>query len=277
MGRWRTGKKQLWSALPGGGFHPFGLRERKAETLHRLGDFSGLERLCQEDLERGRGDDRVAGFCLMKLGTLAAQRGDGGAGREKLTQALAVFRRSGETKNAFTCRCALINISIMQRRFEEAAEAADELAAENATSQDQAVLGSVLNLQGLVAMEQGRSQRALEIFERKLALARRHRLLTEQATALGNIARANHDLGRYDEAEAAINEALVLCRGIGDPYLEYYALYTLAEAYEAQGKLAEAERCYRDDLDLARQLGDRPGEQGLLEDIARVTESMKGG
>jgi len=272
MGRWKPCREPLWTELPGGGFYPFGLRARKVEVLHRLGDFSGLERLCQEDLERGRGDDRVDGFCLMKLGTLAAQRGDGEAGRQRLVKALERFQRTGEPKNVFICRSALVNISIMERRFAEAEAAAAELASQAGGSDDHSVMGTVLNLQGLAAMEQGHSHRALEIFERKLEMARRHRLLTDQATALGNIARANHDLGRYAEAEAAIDESLAICRGIGDPYLEYYILYILAEAYEAQGKLTEAERCYRDDLALARQLGDKPGEQGLLEDIERVKE-----
>lgn len=274
MRRRRTYREPLWSELPGGGCYPFALREKKAETLHRLGNFDGLERLCQEDLERGRGDDRVTGFCLMKLGTLAAQRGDGEAGRERLARALELLERIGEEKNAFICRTALVNISIMQGRFAEAEAAADELASRFIGGDDHSVLGTVLNLQGLAAMEQGHSQRALEIFERKLEMARRHRLLTDQATALGNIARANHDLGRYAEAEAAIDESLAICRGIGDPYLEYYVLYILAEACEAQGKLAEAGRRYREDLALARQLGDRPGEQGLLEDIERVEKSM---
>lgn len=273
----RFSKRQmLWEVLPGGGHYPFGLRARMAEVLHRLGDFSGLERLCQEDLERGRGDDRVVGFCLMKLGTLAAQRGDGETGRDRLVRSLEHLERSGEEKNAFICRTALVNISLMQHRFAEAEVAANELASQAGGSDDHSVMGTVLNLQGLVAMEQGHSHRALEIFERKLEMARRHRLLTDQATALGNIARANHDLGRYAEAEAAIDESLTICRGIGDPYLEYYILYILAEAYEAQGKLTEAERCYREDLALARQLGDGPGAEQILGDIARVEKSMKG-
>lgn len=268
MRRWKPYREPLWTELPGGGFHPFGLRARKAEVLHRLADFPALERLCRVDLERGRGDDRVVGFCLMKLGTLAAQHGDLDSGRFQLETALELMRRTGDSENAFVCRTALVNVSILQRRFSEAELAAAEMASEAESAGNLKALASVLNLQGLAAMKQGLHQRALSFFGRKLELARSLGLMVDQAMAMGNIGQVYLKQKRFSEAATVIRESLDLCRRIGDLYSAYCVLYTLGEAYQGQGNLEEAERCFREDLEMARQLGDGPGEKDILRIIA---------
>ncbi len=275
MRRWRRGYGTLWSVLPGGGYHPFGLRAEKGEVLHRLGDFAGLERLCREDLGRGGESGGTAAYCLMKLGVLAAQKGDSDSGQRMLSDALELFRRAGDGENAFFCRTVLVNVSLQQRRYAEAEAAALEMAAEAEAGGDHKALANVLNLLGLAAMEQGQGEKALGYFGRKLEMSRRLGLRADQATALGNMGCVRIDQKRHEDAVPLILESLAICRGIGDPYAEYYSFYNLATAYEGLGRLQDALSCYRSDLELSRQLGDKPGEKSLLEDIARVAGSMK--
>lgn len=276
MGQRKHRRDLLWAELPGGGFHPFGLRARKGEAMHRIGDFAGLERLCREDLEKGGGDGATAGQCLLKLGVLAAQKGDVDSGSHMLNQARELFRKNSDGENEFFCRTVMVNVCIQQRRFAEAETAAAEMAKEAEARGDRKALANVLNLLGLTAMDQGQGERALEYFNRKLEITRALGLKAEQATALGNIGCVRIDQKRYSEAVPLILESLAIYRSIGDLYAEYYTLYNLAKSYDGLGRLEDALACYRNDLELARQLGDRPGEQELLEDIARVEKSMKG-
>lgn len=267
----RFSKRQmLWDILPGGGYYPFGLSEKKGEVLHRLADFPALERLCREDLERCGESDPAAGFRLMKLGAMAAQHGDLDSSRIRLDKALELMRRTGDSENAFVCRTALVNVSVLQCRFSEAELAAAEMASEAESAGNLKALASVLNLQGLAAMKQGQHRQALWFFGRKLELARSLGLMVDQAMAMGNIGQVYLEQKRFSEAATVIRESLDLCRRIGDLYSAYCVLYTLGEAYQGQGDLGEAERCFREDLEMARQLGDGPGEQDILRIIAEL-------
>jgi tetratricopeptide (TPR) repeat protein len=273
MRLWKPYHQGLWKQLPGG-VYPFGLRAAKAEVLHRMGDFARLEDLCLKDLDKAEIGGLNAAYCLMKLGVLAAQKGDSENGRRKLNQALKLFQKGGEQQNAFYCRAFLVNVCIQQQRFAEAEAAASELAKEAEERGDRKALINALNLQGLVAMDQGQSEKAIVFLERKLELSKQLGLRAEQATTLGNMGCVRIDQKRYQEALQLILESLKICRAIGDPYAEYCTIYNLASAYEGMGRLREALASYRDDLKLARQLGDGPGEAQIMGDIARVESKI---
>jgi hypothetical protein len=49
--RWKPCREPLWTELPGGGFRPFGLRARKVEVLHRIGDWDRATSMLEADLK----------------------------------------------------------------------------------------------------------------------------------------------------------------------------------------------------------------------------------
>lgn len=267
----RLGRAGLW-VRTGGAFHPFGLRARQAEVLHRIGDWARLEEICRGDLALARGDaDR--GFLLLKLGTLAAQRGDPATAATMIGEALARYRAAGHADGIEQCRRAQLNVMVSRGEYAGAMAAATQLLDEATARGDEATVCEFLNVLGVAFLEQRRHEDALGHFRRKLAIAERLGLPGDQLTALGNIGCVLHDQGRYGEALEHINRSVTICRRTGDRYNEYYAVYNLGKAYEGLGRFADALRCYREDLAMARQLGDNPGEATILEDIARLTAS----
>lgn len=266
-GRWRV-PSGLW-AQAAGGYHPFGLRARVAEVLHRAGGWARLEQLCRADLALAPGDaDR--GFLLLKLGTLSAQRGDAAAAERIIGEALARYRAAGRADGIEQCRRAQLNILVSRGAFAEAMASATQLLDEAAARGDEAGVCEFLNVLGIACLEQHRHDEALGYFRRKLAIGERLGLPGDQLTALGNIGCVLHDQGRYGEALEHIARSIAICRRTGDRFNEYYAVYNLGKAYERLGRFPDARRCYQEDLVMARQLGDGPGEATILEDLARA-------
>ncbi len=267
--------ERYWGCLPDGRRHPFRLLARKAEVLHRAGEWGQLEKICRSDLELARGDaDR--GFLLLKLGTLAAQRGASAEGDWMIAEALEHYRAAGHDEGAGQCRRAQLNILVSRGAFAEATAAATRLLDEAEDRGDQATVCEFLNVLGISCMEQHLHDDALGHFRRKLAIAERLGLPGDQLTALGNIGCVLHDQGRHREALEHITRSIAICRRTGDRFNEYYAVYNLAKAYQGLGRFPDALRCYRDDLAMARQLGDGPGEQAILDDIAKMEQPASG-
>jgi tetratricopeptide (TPR) repeat protein len=105
-----------------------------------------------------------------------------------------------------------------------------------------------LNNLGTNEFYRGDPAAALRYLREALAIARGLGNPYRVVTPSGNVARALADLGRYDEAAAALDSTLALCREHGYADDEIELLSRLAELRVEQGDLGAAMAIYRDIL-----------------------------
>lgn len=267
-------KRRLWwKNFAGGRSYPFQLRAAKAEVLHRIGRWKELTVLLEQDLNRSQEYEVLSyqGRCLLKLGILDAQRGNFAGAGGKISKAFERYKLAGDGSGIYECRSAQTKIAINMEEYQKAKNLALELLSEARQKRDLKSESEMLNNLGLVCLRTGRGREALTYFSQKLELAKTLGDGGGRAQALGNIGCVYFSDKLYAEAAACDRESIEICRRMGDIYTEYFALYNLAKACEGMGLAGEALAHYRRDLEMARQLGDWPGEQDILEDIARVT------
>ena len=94
-----------------------------------------------------------------------------------------------------------------------------------------------------VAFVRREPERAAALVVEEREAARRHRSPKIEARALELHARALLNLGRRDEAEAALAEALRIARAIGYPRAAWRSLKLLGEVRRRAGRREDAERC----------------------------------
>ena len=263
---------RCWMALPGGAFHPFQLRERKAELLHLTGRWDGLDALTRQDRDTAQaaGDASAEAGCLLRLGKLATQRGDLDAAERLAVQAERLYSSAGDHRGIYEARTALAKVFLERRQLDQGEAIVAGLLREARAGRDDGALCEQLNYLGLICVRTGRPGEAVRHFQEKLDLARRLGKPIDMAVALGNLGTALNACGRTTESIASVRECLALCRRTGDQFNAYCALYNLAKRYEETGRTEDAARCYREDLRMALQLGDGGGARTIRADIARV-------
>lgn len=74
----------------------------------------------------------------------------------------------------------------------------------------------------------------------------------EAVQALRALSDARRDLGRDDEALRLYEEAVVVCRYVGDPLLLAHTIRHLGQLHQDAARVEEAEGCYREALELYR-------------------------
>ena len=91
------------------------------------------------------------------------------------------------------------------------------------------------------------------------------------AGALDDIGQVLFLLGRYDEAEAKIRQALHLREQNGDQRSIAQSLSTLGSLAKSRGRLSEADACHRNALELCREARDRAGAITAQHQLASIS------
>jgi CHAT domain-containing protein/tetratricopeptide (TPR) repeat protein len=128
----------------------------------------------------------------------------------------------------------------------------------------------VHNQQGTEAYHGGRYREALAVFEIALICFREVGGRSGAGTALNNIAVVYESQGRYAEALQAYDQALVIRREVSDRAGEATTLNNIAAVYNRQGRYAEALQVYEHALAIAQEVGDSTGEGSVLNNIGWV-------
>jgi DNA-binding SARP family transcriptional activator len=127
----------------------------------------------------------------------------------------------------------------------------------------------VLNNLGM-AFSQQRDDKAIEYFERAMAIHRASGDRRGEAQAANNLAYHYRFMDRYEEAAAALLDALELQRQVGLRYGESIALCNLGEAYLELGRHDDAVARSREALDVIREIGSDRLEGYALYNLGRV-------
>lgn len=268
--------RDLWTLLPNGGHHPFGLRAAKAEVLLLVGRWAELEELYERDL--GLAEDsglrERQAYLLMKQGELWGRRSQPQRAEELLIKAMELHAELGDKEQRARCENGLAGICIMLKQYDRAEVMVDR-AMERVRCGDEVALGWQLNNKAVICKRRGQLDRALELLCERMAIARRSKRPREIAISHMNLGVVHLEMGDYQKAYGHNLKCVKLSRRIGDVFNIYYAVYNMAIACERMGRKDESLSLFKEDLELARQLGDGPGAEQLLGDIARVEDAVK--
>jgi tetratricopeptide (TPR) repeat protein len=130
---------------------------------------------------------------------------------------------------------------------------------------------SAFNKMGRVWRRKGDLKLSLEYLQRGLDLFRGASDARGVAGSLDDIGRALHMLGRYDEAEAQITEALARHTKDGDQRAIATSLSRLGNVHQDRGQFELAYECHRDALDIRKANGDRWGQVVARNNLAALS------
>ena len=187
-----------------------------------------------------------------KAGFLASV-GEHEPGLEVAAAAVAAARAVGDPDVlaiALARRCWLL---LYMGRIADASESIAEAASLAPVSPETAAFVAVWKAQLVTAMgDLGKRKLA---YEEAIARFREIGDLRRAASAECNLADTFNRVGAYEEAEAALREALGSCRRVGNRVVEGYALANLGYALAGQERLEEALETFDAALALASELG----------------------
>jgi tetratricopeptide (TPR) repeat protein len=134
--------------------------------------------------------------------------------------------------------------------------------------------GSFLILLGLAYTALGEARKAIEYYEKALAVAREIGDKSGQGNALGNLGIAYKNLGEARKAIEYYEKALAVAREIGDKSGQGNALGNLGIAYKNLGEARKAIENYEKALTIAREIGDKRNEGNWLGNLGIAYKNL---
>ncbi|WP_225886713.1 CHAT domain-containing protein [Leptolyngbya sp. PCC 6406] len=139
---------------------------------------------------------------------------------------------------------------------------------------DRAGEGITLGNLGVVYRNLGQYNRAIDLYEQHLAIAREIGDRAGEGRALGNLGNAYNSLGQYNRAIDFYEQQLAITREIGDRAGEGRALGNLGAAYNSLGQYNRAIDFYEQQLAITREIGDRAVEGRALGNLGAAFYSL---
>jgi tetratricopeptide (TPR) repeat protein len=171
------------------------------------------------------------------------------------TGALAALMATGDVEaQEYLCRL-LAEQDILQGRPAHAHTRLLPLAAR--LREGQIWLARLLSLLAWACLDLGEPERAASLAGQAVAQATAQRARPSLADALRIQALVAMRTERWQEAEAALEEALAVSRGIPYPYAEAKALYVYGQLHAARGAPERARECYAQALGILARVGER--------------------
>jgi predicted ATPase/DNA-binding SARP family transcriptional activator len=192
---------------------------------------------------------------------------------ESASQALRAYRNAGNGEGMRMALSILSTMALKLGRHAESRRYCQHglKAAERAG--DQVGIGTFLNNLGQVDNELGNWDTAIDHYERALEVNRRVGNQVGVLSQLNNLALAHIGAGRYTRAHGLLTEGLRQVEEAGFDAMKTYFLANLARANFELGRTDDAARCAADGLALAEAFADPTNVPGLLivqADLARA-------
>jgi tetratricopeptide (TPR) repeat protein len=130
---------------------------------------------------------------------------------------------------------------------------------------------AAFNKMGRVWRRRGDLKLSLEYLSRGLDLFRGANDARGVAGSLDDIGRTLHMLGRYDEAQAQISDALARHTKDGDQRAIATSLSRLGNVHQDRGQYESAFECHRDALEIRKITGDRWGQVVARNNLAALS------
>ncbi|MCB9935994.1 MAG: tetratricopeptide repeat protein [Planctomycetes bacterium] len=200
-----------------------------------------------------QGEARTQGM----LAQVLMRRSAYAAAHAAAERARQLFEQEGHKPGVSSARMIVAAILRHEGRLREAERLLTELLADKQAQQDRAGEAGILNTLGMVVMD---------LNDNRLQVAERHFLRSievfsaindSQNAALSrvNLADLYGTLGRPQDAEAVLRDAIKLQQSTGARESEMRTVRSLGHVLAVQGRLDDAAQAYRDALDFARGHG----------------------
>jgi len=192
------------------------------------------------DEARAQGDQTTEATALYQIGRIYFQDQANDAARDYWEQCETVCRESGQSRELVQVLLDLGDLDLRQAdparaevRFQEALaiQSAEDLPRQRAP---------ILDRLGRVALEKGRSEQALAIFQEALDLCREHGDRIGSLYFLEQIIPVYKHLGQVDHVEPAYRDMITLAEKLGDRERMCLGLVGLADLYQRIGQPQEA-------------------------------------
>ncbi|GAA3262253.1 LuxR family transcriptional regulator [Nonomuraea helvata] len=195
-----------------------------------------------------------------------------GEGRDWLKRALAADTEpSAERARALWAASWL---AVIQADRPAATAMLDESRRIGERLHDEPVLAYVALFSGMVAMCEGRTEAAIELYRDALARHRRNGDPVGIALSLIRLTLAHSFLGDSSRAIAAGEECLSVCDAHGEGWHKAYTMMALGVEVWRQGDLVRAAELEKQSLTFNRSLGDRLGAGLNIEVLAWIAASQ---
>jgi len=240
----------------------------------------GSQRDHREELERVLALDTdeigLSARAEAMLSFVAYRQGDYPAAQAAGERALALGNEAREPRAVGLAYAYLGNIATVEHRFEDAEHLYEQsTAVYRASGDNRAVAGNLLNL-GDLALAATDYERAVELLREGTDLARPYGDQRLEFTGTQNLATAFVHLGRLEEADAHVREALEIGRAANDLAQIATALLAVAaiaarrcEGWRSARLLGAADRI-REEIDLSLE----PTEQALHDDLVERLSTL---
>ncbi|CAG0974305.1 Transcriptional activator NprA [Methanosarcinales archaeon] len=141
-------------------------------------------------------------------------------------------------------------------------------------SGDDEISGYLLGSLGILYDQIGSYRKAIEYYEKALAIAHEIGDRRGEGADLGNLGNAYSDLGQVEKAIEYYEKALAIAHEIGDRRGEGTHLGNLGLAYSHLGHVEKAMDYYEKALTISQEIGDRRGEGNHLGNLGNAYSDL---
>jgi len=128
--------------------------------------------------------------------------------------------------------------------------------------------------QALQLQQQGKAQKAIEVWQEVLAISKKLQLKEIEAIAWLGIGRNSDDIGKPQAALEAYQQALPILQEVQDRRGEATTLNNLGSVYDSIGEPQQAIEYYQQALPILQEVQDRRGEATTLNNLGSVYLSI---
>lgn len=192
-----------------------------------------------------------------------------------LDQALKINLKLGREGDANKNRSYLALIARDRGDFDLARRLNDDVLASSERLGDLRGIAVSANSIGLLLSHQDEFNTSLDYFRRAAAAYREVGERGGEGPALSNVGQSLIELGRLDEAEPPLREALAMAKASADPLAEVLARSHLANLALKRGQFAEAEREALAAVALAEKLPARSASASAYSALAEIRREQK--
>ncbi|MFZ6030246.1 MAG: tetratricopeptide repeat protein [Chloroflexota bacterium] len=205
-----------------------------------------------------------------------AESGDSLQYAAAANKALAIAQQAGEPGWIIKAGHALAHAQHQQGLNDLAArQCATCLHLARQDAQHKNMEASLLNLMGLIALENRPTAQAIELFEQSLSIYRERNSPRGAAMVLNNLGMAATSTGDYSRAQEYYRQALQLVHTLGHRPGEGMVLGNLALLGSLQGDYVQARRLAEENLHIARETGSLLHEAFGLINLSSILETLE--
>jgi tetratricopeptide (TPR) repeat protein len=200
-------------------------------------------------------DDRlVKGEISKEIGRAYMQTGEWDRAEDAYERATSIFLEQGHYHGAAESTRNLANLKFQLGQFNDSDSLCERAVTWATDSGDFQLRATILNTQGAIKSIEGKQRESIKIFRLCLSDFRRAGNRLRQAYILHNIGLAHLEIGEYEEARSALEEALILALESQDANLVALCYLNRAKLDLKQGDIVAARSLIKSTGELIRTL-----------------------